>query len=171
MSEMDKNPHTGLNIQEHNENEDHNEHVHKPDPMFLGTIAIFTIAIITFYSVAVDYHSKSEDGKDGKDTVAKKYPMFQDVHIMIFIGFAFLMTFLRKHAFNSLGNTFMIGAFSILMGNVINTIFHEGWLGHDIEIKKMNVENLIKGDFAAGAVLISYGAVRTCHFYTNFMDA
>ena len=31
------------------------------------------------------------------------YPMFQDVHVMIFVGFGFLMTFLKKYGYGSIG--------------------------------------------------------------------
>ena len=41
------------------------------------------------------------------------YPMFQDVHVMIFIGFGFLMTFLRKYVYSAVGFTFMVATFSI----------------------------------------------------------
>merc|ERR1719367_1519390 len=84
--------------------------------------------------------------------------MYQDVHVMIFIGFGFLMTFLRKHAFNSLGMNFLIGVFSILIGIMFFTIVDNWFEGHKVEVT-LDIPTLIRGDFAAGAVLISYGAV------------
>jgi ammonium transporter Rh len=77
---------------------------------------------------------------------------------MIFIGFGFLMTFLRKHAFSSLGNTFLIGVWCIQLGTMWNTIIHCLYEEHEIHAV-LNIPKLICGDFAAGAVLISYGAV------------
>lgn len=77
---------------------------------------------------------------------------------MIFIGFGFLMTFLRKHAFSSLGNTFLIGVMAIQLGTMWNTIVHDVFDGHSVHVV-MGIPTLISGDFAAGAVLISYGAV------------
>ena len=31
------------------------------------------------------------------------YPMFQDVHVMIFVGFGFLMTFMKRYSFSAVG--------------------------------------------------------------------
>ena len=39
--------------------------------------------------------------------------VFQDVHVMIFVGFGFLMTFVRRYAFSSVGFNMMLAAFAI----------------------------------------------------------
>lgn len=49
-----------------------------------------------------------------------------DVHSMMFIGFGFLMTFLRRHGFGSIGYNFLIAAivleWAILMRGWIRMI-------------------------------------------------
>ena len=47
------------------------------------------------------------------NTINNYYPFFQDVHVMIFIGFGFLMTFLKKYSHSSLGFNFYLAALSI----------------------------------------------------------
>lgn len=42
--------------------------------------------------------------------------VFQDMHVMIFVGFGFIMTFLRKYAFSALGLTFFISSLVIQWG-------------------------------------------------------
>lgn len=39
--------------------------------------------------------------------------MFQDVHVMVFIGFGFLMTFLRRYGYSAVGFNFLIAAVAI----------------------------------------------------------
>ena len=57
--------------------------------------------------------------------------VFQDVHVMIFIGFGFLMTFLKRYGFSAIGLNMMISAFciqwSMLIGGFI--YFLEGHSG------------------------------------------
>merc|ERR1719397_1638016 len=57
-----------------------------------------------------------------------------------------------------MGMTFLIGVESILLGTMFNTIAHELYAGHEIHLT-MDLTTMITGDFAAGAVLISYGAL------------
>lgn len=71
------------------------------------------------------------------------------------------MTFLRKYGYTAVGLTFIIGSLSIQVYQLFGTfweniILNEGPHWHKVEI---NVLTLIKGDFAAGAVLISFGAL------------
>lgn len=86
------------------------------------------------------------------------YPMFQDVHVMIFIGFGFLMTFLHQHSFNAIGMTLFIGALVIQIAILTNGFWHNVHTGHWHKID-LDITTLIKADFACGAVLITFGAV------------
>ena len=61
--------------------------------------------------------------------------VFQDVHVMIFIGFGFLMTFLKRYGFGSVGFNFLIAAMSLQWGILMNGFFHlhEGYILVDME--------------------------------------
>jgi ammonium transporter Rh len=54
-------------------------------------------AFTTFGKDAGPKSVKAEDENTQKDIV-QKYPLFQDVNVMIFIGFGFLMTFLKNYS-------------------------------------------------------------------------
>ena len=64
---------------------------------------------ILCYGLFTDYGQEAVGntaGSTNSNTIDKYYPFFQDVHVMIFIGFGFLMTFLRKYSHSSLGYNF-----------------------------------------------------------------
>ncbi|KAB0390297.1 hypothetical protein E2I00_002812 [Balaenoptera physalus] len=80
---------------------------------------------------------------------------FQDVHTMIFVGFGFLMVFLQRYGFSSVGFTFLLAAFALQWSTLVQGFFHSFHGGHI----HVGVESMINADFCAGAVLISFGAI------------
>ncbi|KAG8520017.1 Ammonium transporter Rh type B [Galemys pyrenaicus] len=84
-----------------------------------------------------------------------RYPSFQDVHTMVFVGFGFLMAFLQRYGFSSVGFTFLLAAFALQWATLVQGFFHSFHGGHI----HVGVESMINADFCAGAVLISFGAV------------
>ena len=42
---------------------------------------------------------------------SQRYPAFQDVNVMMLIGFGYLMTFIRSYAWSAISYTFLINAF------------------------------------------------------------
>ncbi|XP_053694959.1 ammonium transporter Rh type A [Sabethes cyaneus] len=83
-----------------------------------------------------------------------KYPHFQDIHVMIFIGFAFLMTFLKRYGFSASGLNLLVGALVIQWAIIMRGCY-------EMEHGKipLSLDNLIGADIAAAAVLISMGAL------------
>ena len=49
-------------------------------------------------------------------------PVFQDVHVMIFIGFGFLMTFLRRYGYGSVGFNMFLAAFAIQWSTITSGV-------------------------------------------------
>ncbi|XP_028358696.1 ammonium transporter Rh type B isoform X1 [Phyllostomus discolor] len=84
-----------------------------------------------------------------------RYPSFQDVHAMVFVGFGFLMAFLQRYGFSSVGFTFLLAAFALQWSTLIQGFLHS-FHGNQIHV---GVESMINADFCAGTVLISFGAV------------
>ncbi|XP_077985496.1 ammonium transporter Rh type A-like [Glandiceps talaboti] len=131
-------------------------------------LLIFQILFLVLFALMVDYNEDSnalapQNNKDheihggadpGNNPLGYYYPMFQDVHVMIFIGFGFLMTFLKKYGFGSVGFNFLLGAFVIQWATLMQGFFH-------MENGKISVgvETLLTSDFASAAVLISFGAM------------
>ncbi|KAJ8316488.1 hypothetical protein KUTeg_006502 [Tegillarca granosa] len=91
------------------------------------------------------------------------YPMFQDVHVMIFIGFGFLMTFLKRYGYSAIAFNLLIAAFVLQWAIIVRGIIHQV-LSHekgddDSKSFGIGVTQLLTADFAAATVLISFGAV------------
>lgn len=126
------------------------------------------MVVILMYILFVEYDTEATYAADvtGANQVTKYYPMFQDVHVMIFVGFGFLMTFMKKYSFSSVTFNFVLAAvaiqYGILVTQFFGKVFHTEKAGEpsvwDQKIR-LSIKNLIQGDFAAGAVLISFGAV------------
>ncbi|XP_030636914.1 ammonium transporter Rh type B [Chanos chanos] len=129
---------------------------------------ILEIILIILFGVLVQYDHET-DAKLWHKELAKndshaqnydndfyyRYPSFQDVHVMIFVGFGFLMTFLQRYGFSSVGFNFLIAAMSLQWATLMQGFFH-GMHHGKIHI---GVESMINADFCTGSVLISFGAV------------
>ena len=126
----------------------------------LATI-LFQILMIILFAKLVRYDPE-QSGPVKKDKNMEKsgnisYPLFQDVHVMIFVGFGFLMTFLKKYGYSSVGYNLFISALAIQWYTIIaGCIEHRGTTDFTIEL---NIEKLITADFAAASVLITFGVV------------
>ena len=130
------------------------------DKYITQTILAFQALLFIGYYLFTDYSNEATGTINGSvsNDINKYYPFFQDVHVMIFIGFGYLMTFLKKYAFTSIGYTFLIGSFIIQYSILVNGLFHNIFMNHYEKIY-LNIESLITGDFTVGAILISFGAL------------
>ena len=50
--------------------------------------------------------------------------MFQDVHVMMFIGFGFLMTFLKKYGYSAVAVNFLIAAIVLQWATICQGFYH-----------------------------------------------
>ncbi|GAA6103609.1 ammonium transporter Rh type B [Tachysurus ichikawai] len=124
---------------------------------------VLEVVLIILFGVLVEYNDDTDAKKwnknnktdDMKNEFYYRYPSFQDVHVMIFIGFGFLMTFLQRYGFSSVGFNFLIAAFSLQWATLMQGFFH-GMHHGKIHV---GVESMINADFCTGSVLISFGAV------------
>uniref|UniRef100_G3U9P6 Ammonium transporter Rh type A n=1 Tax=Loxodonta africana TaxID=9785 RepID=G3U9P6_LOXAF len=119
------------------------------------------VAMIVLFKLFVHYGNdqntiqvNSTSKPNVTDSFLELYPFFQDVHVMIFVGFGFLMTFLKKYSFSSVGFSFFIAALGLQWATLIQGLLHSGGRKFDISIK-----NVINADLSTATVLISFGAV------------
>ena len=121
-------------------------------------LIILQFISVFFFGIFVKYGEHAQNINNISNTIDKYYPMYQDVHVMIFIGFGYLMTFLKKHQFSSLGYNFYIGCLAIQYSILINGFFHSLFKNSWSKIS-LDIQTLITADFAAGSILIAFGAL------------
>ena len=81
---------------------------------------------------------------------------------MIFVGFGFLMVFLKTHSWTSVGYNYLIAAYAMQISILIVGFWHQALEKEDMDDWtkiSLDIPSLIVGDFGAGAVLITFGAV------------
>nr|KAI8747398.1 ammonium transporter Rh type A-like [Biomphalaria glabrata] len=127
------------------------------------TIAILQVLFIILYAVFIDYDATASPPKtaanstqeeSGAAMVHKYYAMFQDVHVMMFIGFGFLMMFLRRYGFSSVGLNMLIAALCIQWSTLIGGIIH-----HHGDTFTVSITTMLTSDFASASILITFGAL------------
>ncbi|XP_072754718.1 rhesus blood group-associated glycoprotein Rh50 isoform X2 [Anoplolepis gracilipes] len=83
------------------------------------------------------------------------YPMYQDIHVMIWIGFGFLMTFLKRYSLSAVGLTFLVGAILVQVALICDGVMKMK-LGNKAYL---SLESLLNADVAVATPLISMGAI------------
>ncbi|KAM4676522.1 ammonium transporter Rh type C isoform 2-T2 [Discoglossus pictus] len=124
---------------------------------------VWQIAMIILFGVFVRYDGEADphwnatkvNKIDIENEFYYRYACFQDVHVMIFVGFGFLMTFLKRYGFGSVAFNFLLAAFGIQWA-----ILMQGWFHSFVDGKILiSVTSLINADFCVASVCIAFGAV------------
>ena len=136
--------------------------------MFPVGLAVFQCVFIVLYGVHAEYGLRTDDYRNDsvigsyndapvEGDVEFFYPFFQDVHVMMFIGFGFLMTFLRRYSFSSVSFNFLVAAFVLEWAILVRGyVFNWNSVTHSFQV---DVQSLLHADFVCAAILISFGAV------------
>ncbi|KAM4592731.1 ammonium transporter Rh type C 2-like [Odontesthes bonariensis] len=129
---------------------------------------VWQIAMIILFGVFIRYDKESDAHwpetkreenitSDIENDFYFRYPSFQDVHVMIFVGFGFLMTFLKRYSFSGVGFNFLIASFGLQWA-----LLMQGWF-HSLDPATgkiyIGIESLINADFCCAGSLIAYGAI------------
>lgn len=122
---------------------------------------IFIIFIANFYDWD-DYNkpsaSSEEDNEQAKKQLEKYFKTFQDINVMIILGFGFLRTFLKHYSWSSIAMTFIGGILSFEFGLFAiicwGSIIRRDWFPGLI-----NFRYLLDANYCAAAIIISMGAL------------
>lgn len=119
-------------------------------------VGALQILYIVLFALFTEYGSTSDTNSEME--VGIIYPFFQDVNVMVYVGFGFLMTFMAKYGYSGVGFNFMISTLMMQWSLLVNGFWHQ--VGTDKAWHKisLNIEQLIDANFSTAAVLISFGA-------------
>ena len=122
--------------------------------VFAVCLILTEIVVVVFYGIFV--RVKPHEILDNNQTY---YPMYQDVNVMMLVGFGFLMTFIKRHSWSALSYTFFINAvvvqLYILLSAFWERVFHGDW-GSKIEVLE---QSFTGASYSVAAILIAFGAV------------
>ena len=132
---------------------------------FALILGISQIAFMVLFGLFTDYDPAVQgSGVDGINDyeLTRIYPWFQDTHVMIVVGFGFLMTFLKRYGWSSLGFNFLFTGFCIQWAILVAGFFHHLMHAeHDAAANatdhgamiKINMGMMLEADFTTGAIL------------------
>ncbi|EFP05599.1 CRE-RHR-2 protein [Caenorhabditis remanei] len=117
-----------------------------------GIMQTLFIVLFAKYVKYIDPLDDSRRVYSGTD-----YPLFQDVHLMIFVGFGFLMAFLKRYGFSAVSVNLLLSAFVIqfamLLRGFLTVAFSETGLF------SIGIPEMISAESSCAAVLITMGVL------------
>jgi len=128
-------------------------------------LAAFQIVLILLFACVAtgaigegNETSKAITGSPGSETQA--YNMFIGVEIMMFVGFGYLMTFLKWYGLGAVGFTMIVTAmglqWSLFTESFFDQAMNSAHAWHEVHI---NMYALLNALYAISAVLITFGAL------------
>ena len=137
----------------------------KPPTYWMFYLIIGITQIIFIFFLANYYYwddlnkpSQIEKNDEAKISIQQQYKIFQDINIMIFLGFGFLRTFLKHYTWSSISLTFIGGVLSFEFG-LFALICWSSIIRGDWYPGIFNFQYLLDANYCAAATIISMGAL------------
>lgn len=141
-----------------------NRRGYKMRPVFPIISGIAIIILLVFFFLFVDYATFSDDSEN--------YMYYVHVALMVWVGFGFLMTFLKKYSMGAVALNYFTSCIIVLEAVLIIGAF-EYWAekrkdvenppasdaASDVKVINLNIKLLIEAMFCAAAGMITFGAV------------
>jgi len=127
-----------------------------------GYLFVSQIIFTVLFGFFVEYHPEHTGAKDNSNEDQKAkivedaelYPLFQDVHVMMLVGIGFLLSFLKRHGYGSLGFNFLLTCYVIQWALLVNGWF--GNIGTGSGMIQLSLKSFLHADFTVATILISF---------------
>ena len=132
--------------------------------VIFGIIQIVIIILLANYYEWDDFNApKNINNEELKDEntikqIENKYKLFQEINIIIFLGFGLLRSFLKHHSWTSIALTFIGGVLSFEFG-LFTLICWGGVFKKEWNNGKFNYQHLLDSNYCSAANIISLGAI------------
>ena len=140
-------------------------HINQSPPLYwmffliFGIIQIIVIILLANYFKWDAYNkTKSIDKKVNDLILQKNFKLFQEINIMIFLGFGFLRSFLKHHSWFSIGLTFMAGLLSFEFG-LFSLICWSGAFKKNWNDGEYSFKFFLNSNYNCATIVISLGAI------------
>ena len=105
--------HTRISNAEHWNHEDDNDEDEdlissSTDDTLWKVLSWLQVCMIILYAFTCTYGEGADPKKPDTGDLDSLYGMFQNVHVIVFVGFALLMAFLRKYGYGAMAFTLLI---------------------------------------------------------------
>ncbi|XP_076830726.1 rh blood group, D antigen isoform X2 [Brachyhypopomus gauderio] len=88
------------------------------------------------------------------------YAIFQDVHVMVFLGFGFVSAFLVRYGFSGVGFGLLVAAMVVQWATFINAFLPSFYFSHFNWPVHINLNSLAEAELCAASALVAMGAVH-----------
>lgn len=120
-----------------------------------GTGKFGLLALVSEVAILGLYYQTSYDVTDLRSLDSSSiYNFYVGVALMMFVGFGYLMTFLKSYGLGAVGFTMLITCIGVQWAVVVEQAMVEKTLAF-----KLDFMDILNGNFAVAAVLISFGGL------------
>lgn len=136
--------------------------------IFFWVYLAFQIALIIIYGTATKYDASPSQMATvgGNYRIDNLYTMYAHIALMVFIGFGYLMSYMKKFGYSAIGYSFLTAAFSLQWAIIVIGFFDNAALDVDEDNQipawqklSLGIDSLIQGLYGATTVLVAFGAI------------
>lgn len=147
----------------------------------IETIIVLLYGFVTTYSSTISITSNMNAAGTSamlNQNFALTYPLYQDVHVMAFIGFALLVAYLRHSGWTQVGVHFLIAVVTLQVYVLFkiwwNAVFNYSWQKY--QANQIDYSFFLTADYCVGAVAVSWvalsGRLGPCQMlYVSIIEA